>query len=69
MTERRVIALVDGFNLYHAVDELDLDPFTHRPLHKKQHLKWLHLAGLARAFIQPTREKLVGLWYFSAFAT
>jgi len=36
MTERRVIVLVDGFNLYHAVDELDLDPYTHRPLHKKQ---------------------------------
>ena len=69
MTERRVVALVDGFNLYHAVDELDLDPYTHRPLHKKQHLKWLDLAGLAKAFIQPTRETLAGVWYFSAFAT
>lgn|SRR3990172_7377330 len=69
MNRRRVVALVDGFNLYHALDDLNFEGATKVFRSHKQHLKWLDLAGLARAFIQPSREELVGTWYFSAFAT
>jgi uncharacterized LabA/DUF88 family protein len=54
---RRVIAYVDGFNLYHAVAELN-----------KPHLKWLDLHKLAES-ICGRGETLVGVHYFTAYAT
>ena len=54
---RRVIAYVDGFNLYHAIAEL-----------KRPHLKWLDLTALAKSLRGPN-EILVGVCYFSAYAT
>jgi hypothetical protein len=54
---RRVIAYVDGFNLYHAIADLN------RP-----HLKWLNLQALAES-ICGTGETLVGVHYFTAYAT
>jgi hypothetical protein len=47
---KRVACFIDGFNLYHSVEEL-----------KKPHLKWLNLWGLAQAFIKPSSERLVGV--------
>lgn len=67
--KKRVMAFVDGFNLYHAIDDLDIDPKTKRPRHQKQHLKWLNLLAMASAFAPPTREQIVSVYYFSAFAT
>ena len=52
----RVFCFIDGFNLYHAIDELN-----------KDYLKWVNYFDLASAFIQPSREKLVSVYYFSAF--
>lgn len=54
---RRVIVYVDGFNLYHAIDNL------HRP-----HLKWLDLKALAKGLLRPG-EMLTTVKYFSAYAT
>ena len=54
----RVVAFIDGFNLYHAVDEL-----------KKPHLKWLDLKQVILSFVDPTRQRLVSVYYFSAYAT
>ncbi len=54
---RRVIAYVDGFNLYHAIAAL-----------KKPHLKWLDLHKLA-AGVCGQDETLMGVHYFSAYAT
>ena len=54
---RRVIVYVDGFNLYHAVDNLT------RP-----HLKWLDLRALAESLLRKG-EQLKGVKYFSAYAT
>jgi hypothetical protein len=54
---RRVIAYIDGFNLYHSVDDLD-----------KPHLKWLDLKALA-ASICGGSETLVETKYFTAHAT
>lgn len=66
--KRRVVAFVDGFNLYHAIDDLDRNPLTRKPTYRKQHLKWLDLWALAEAFIAPSREVLVAVHYFSAYA-
>ncbi|WP_298258356.1 NYN domain-containing protein [uncultured Litoreibacter sp.] len=54
---RDVIVYVDGFNLYHALDELGDDS-----------LKWLCLRRLSEGLIGP-RERLKQVKYFSAYAT
>lgn len=52
-----VICYVDGFNLYHAIDDL-----------KKPHLKWLDIQTLALSLCRDG-ENLVRVNYFSAYAT
>lgn len=52
----RVICYIDGFNLYHSIDDLG------RP-----HLKWLDLWALSETMIWP-HEQLVSVKYFSAYA-
>jgi len=54
---RRVISYIDGFNLYHAIDEL-----------RKPKLKWVDLWCLSESLLRGG-ERLVGVNYFSAFAT
>lgn len=54
---RRVIVYVDGFNLYHAIDDL-----------KEDSLKWLCLRRLSESIIG-RNENLTSVKYFSAFAT
>ncbi len=53
----RVACYVDGFNLYHAISDLE-----------RQHLKWLDLRALALSICRPN-ETLVKTAYFSAYAT
>lgn len=53
----RVACYVDGFNLYHAIDDLN-----------KAHLKWVDLWALATSLCRP-QETLVKVAYFSAYAT
>jgi uncharacterized LabA/DUF88 family protein len=55
---RRVACFIDGFNLYHAIDNLG------RP-----HLKWLDLRQLMSVFTDPARHEVTAVFYFSAFAT
>jgi len=54
---KNVIAYVDGFNLYHAINDLRLPP-----------LKWLNLWSLSESILRPG-ERLTAVKYFSAFAT
>jgi hypothetical protein len=54
---RNVACYIDGFNLYHSIDDL-----------KKPHLKWVNLWALAASFVRPG-ETLVKVAYFSAYAT
>jgi len=54
---KRVITYIDGFNLYHAVDDL-----------KDQSLKWLDLWALSESLLRQN-ETLKAVNYFSAFAT
>jgi uncharacterized LabA/DUF88 family protein len=54
---RRVIAYIDGFNLYHAIADL-----------RKPHLKWLDLWKLAES-ICGNNETVVEVNYYTAYAT
>ena len=54
---RRVACYFDGFNLYHAIDDL-----------RKPHLKWLDISALATSLCRAD-ETLVKTAYFSAYAT
>jgi len=56
-TKLRVACYIDGFNLYHAIDDL-----------RKPHLKWVDLWKLADSLCRP-HETLVRVAYFSAYAT
>jgi uncharacterized LabA/DUF88 family protein len=53
----KVICYVDGFNLYHAIDDLN-----------KPHLKWLDVSRLAQSLCR-RGETLARVNYFSAYAT
>jgi uncharacterized LabA/DUF88 family protein len=53
----KVIVYVDGFNLYHAIDDLE-----------KDHLKWVNLWQLSEKLIRPN-ETLCAVKYFTAYAT
>lgn len=54
----RVTAFIDGFNLYHALDDLD------RP-----YLKWLNLSALCQHFAPRPQFELDPIYYFTAYAT
>lgn len=55
----RVIIYIDGFNLFHAIDEIG-DP----------DIKWINLYDLSSQIIRPQfGEELVSVKYFTAYAT
>lgn len=53
---KNCVFLVDGFNLYHAIDQ-------HPPF---RGYKWLDLKALANAYIQKHDEQLIEVVYFTA---
>jgi uncharacterized LabA/DUF88 family protein len=57
-----VIFLIDGFNLYHSIMDINY--------HKGIHLKWLNIYGLCNSFLHliDTRATLAKIYYFSAYA-
>lgn len=60
----RVACYVDGFNVYHAID--DMSRATRGELN---HLKWLDLRKLMTIFTDPAVHNIVSVKYFSAYAT
>lgn len=54
----KVIAFIDGFNLYHSLRENGCN-----------HLKWLNYWDLANAFVIKSKESLVKVIYFSALVS
>lgn len=68
LEKKRVIVFIDGFNLYHAIDDLDWNPVTKEHKNTKHFLKWLNLWALGNALIHPKNDQLVAGYYFSAFA-
>lgn len=57
MVVERAIAYIDGFNLYHAIADLN-----------KPHLKWCNLWSLSSSFLY-TSQRLIAVNYYSAYAT
>jgi len=53
----RAVCLIDGFNLYHAIDRLNNDA-----------LKWCDYRQLALHFLKPERHQLLDVIYFTALA-
>jgi len=60
----RIVFLVDGFNLYHA---LDYSPNASHPKRYNRY-KWLSLTKLARAYIT-AKDTIAGIYYFTTLAT
>lgn len=58
MPKERVAVYFDGFNLYHAIEDL------HQP-----YLKWVNLWGLSRHLIKEKQQMIVRVIYCSAYAT
>lgn len=54
----RAVAFIDGFNLYHAVDD-----------HGQPRLKWLDVKALIQIFVPTPQFDLIDVYYFSAYAT
>ena len=57
----RVIFFVDGFNLYHSLISCSKEDPNH------QNYKWLDLKKYLIQFLDPKKEILAGIYYFSAF--
>jgi len=58
MKAERIVAFVDGLNLYHALDEI-----------RRPHLKWVDLWSLCDGYAAQPHQNLEAVYYFSAFAT
>lgn len=58
---KRVICYVDGFNLYHAIDEMTAILGT-----PCNHLKWLDLWKLTEQFTDPKAHQIEAIHWFSA---
>lgn len=52
---QRVIAFIDGFNMYHSIVDAKLN-----------NLKWINYYSLANAFIKKQTETVTSVYYFSA---
>jgi hypothetical protein len=53
----KVIAFIDGFNMYHSIVEA-----------KCSRLKWLNYWSFAEAFVARSKERLVKVYYFSVIS-
>src|ERR1039458_10071174 len=63
--KQRVYSMIDGFNLYHALDKFDhgVDEADQK---RYQKYKWICLRTLIQQFVLP-QEDLVGVHYFTAY--
>lgn len=70
----RVAVYIDGFNLYHAIDDLNYSIEKGRknglksPEHQVHHLKWVNLWALSESLLL-NYQTLVSVNYYSAYAT
>lgn len=64
----RIAFLIDGFNLYHA---LDYSPVHQRPWinpHRYKKYKWLDLTALCKNYVLDKGDAIESIWYFTALA-
>lgn len=55
---------IDGFNIYHAIDNL-----SRAQAGALNHLKWLDLLKVMAEFTDPAAHRVVGVNYFTAYPT
>ena len=67
-TKTRVIALIDGFNLYHSLERFDGGK-DDADRARYQKYKWLCLTSLVKRFVGPKTEELVSVEYFTTLPT
>jgi uncharacterized LabA/DUF88 family protein len=67
-TRKRVYGFVDGFNLYHAMQEFR-HPRVEEDKVRFRKYKWLCLWSLIDRFVDEKTERLVGVEYFTAYPT
>jgi len=60
----RVGCYIDGFNLYHSIDDL-----SRASRGRLNYLKWLDIAALTRVFIDPNVHRIETIKYFSTYPT
>jgi uncharacterized LabA/DUF88 family protein len=63
---KKVIAFIDGFNLYHALDTFS-DGVTPQDKTRFRKYKWLCLTSLVKRFIAPKTEILERVEYFTTY--
>lgn len=57
-TKKQVLVLIDGYNLYHGIDDLEQD-----------HLKWVNIEKLTNVYIDENVHTVIGIKYFTSYAT
>jgi uncharacterized LabA/DUF88 family protein len=64
----KVLAFIDGFNLYHSLDRFDhgVDDADRA---RYQKYKWICLTSLVNRFVAPVSEQLVRVEYFTTYPT
>lgn len=60
----RVSCYIDGFNVYHALDD-----FNRASAGTKNHYKWLDLMALMRVFTDPAVHEISTVKFFTAYPT
>jgi uncharacterized LabA/DUF88 family protein len=60
----RVVSYIDGFNIYHAIDDM-----SRATRGKLNYLKWVDLQKLMTVFTDPKVHTMISVKYFSAYAT
>lgn len=69
---QRVAAYIDGFNLYHSIDDLNYyfeggEKILKEPESRVHYLKWVDLWGLCNSFVRDYQQ-LIAVNYYSAYA-
>ncbi len=59
--KKRILVLVDGFNLYHSI----ADSMQDKELAK---YKWLNIKKLVEIYINKSKEEITQILYFTAYA-
>lgn len=60
----RVACYIDGFNVYHAIDDA-----SRAARGALNHLKWVNLHGVMKAFTDPSAHQIVSVKFFTAYPT
>src|SRR6267143_5088630 len=66
--QSRVMCFVDGFNLYHALNWYMYGQ-TEEENRQYRKYKWLSLTALAKCYISPVSQQLVGVKYFTTLSS